>query len=256
MKDLNAEILDRRFSDNCAVSLKVFDKIQSMSTQDMETTAFYVASIFPKDEFVTARPAMSHTPYALFIRHLFMVKHKNGALLDQAHPDRIKQYEENCSVSSQWEKSFEFCDALLKEFDNIKSLYGQVILLEVLAHRFGDLALLSENRELHIQKMEECYMQSYDKAKKMGCSKQVFTPWYWGACYFSKLGEPEKASAWFMEFHKKADNMGSRSSYVNKASLSFRLLRQNTSDSIFKNHVKWLKRHSKSGAIRKALKAI
>ena len=253
MSDLIRDIINKKFSDNGSMAKVLFLKILDGNVEEFPSLADAVASIFPTVAKVQRNPDMSHTPYAYYIRMLFSVVHKNGTLLDQWHPDRKAELEENKRVAKCWANSFVFCDVLDKAFEKIGNTYGRVLLHEVVAHRHGDLAVMATDKFAHIEQMEEHYLLSYKLAKQMRCVKQYFTPWYWGACYFSKLGMKEKCVEWFRKFYKECEPMSGRESYVNKVELSLRLVQECMTAEAFQTLRKSLSK-SKSPAVQKALK--
>lgn len=247
------DIKKQKFSNNCEVSLRVFEWLQSAKEDEYSEAANTIALIYPTVKYINKRPNISHTPYALFVRHLFSVKHKNGTLISQWHPERRSELKSNIEACKHWNKSFSFVKVLDQAFEYIDNKYGQVILYEVLAHRYGDLAVLEIDKKQNIGKMKKFYKKSAALAETINCKKQEFTPWYWGGCYFAKMNMDNDTVSWLRQFHIKCDVMGTRPSYVNKAQLSIELLRNILQVEEFMEYLTWLKKQTKSPAIKKAL---
>lgn len=232
----------------------IFDSLPTASEQDKIEMAKALVKAFPTTKYTAANPSSTHMPQALVIRQIFDCE-KNGSLLDQSNPERSEQYRHNLDVvgSEVWRLGLEFCLILEQEFKNEDHLYGLTILYEMLGHRFGDLSLQGHDQ---VDKMESYYMQAYQLAKKIPCPKHIFSTWFWGACYFSKLGINDKAKQWHLNFQKEAEvHMGAKDSFVNKLRRSVQMLRPLMSEAEFRSYSS-KKRHSRNLAFKKVFSSV
>lgn len=254
--DLLKEIKTIKFNKEGKVGTDIFNFIQKANEEEMKIVSDSLALIFPTTAYIQRNPQISHTPVCLLVRNIFGTLFKNGTLLDVMHPDRKDAYKFNCERIKDWEKSFIFSNMLEKSFIEKNNQYGLVILYEMLAHRYGDLATFSEaeERKLNIEKMCQFYEKSYETCCVNKLVKQMFTPWYWGSLYLAKLGEKEKAIDWFKMFHKLADKyMSSRESYLNKFNLSLSVMKSCMEESEWTVYLNKLKKNLKNKPIKRAI---
>jgi hypothetical protein len=227
------------------------ETIQSLSDEGIKNVALELSSIYPKDEFAHNMKRVNHIPTSLVLRTVFGPLTRNGVLLEYTHPDRKDGLKHNIDLTknTSWQKSFLFIKYLEDHFIKQNNNYGLLILYEMLGHRYGDLAVLSEGNERssNVTLMEKAYIDSFNKANEIKCMKQLFSPWYWGALYFTKLGMQDKAVEWHkqhLEMAKQYMHDG-RGSYIDKLSMSFKMLKKLMSRSEYDGFVRHLKSTSK-----------
>ena len=246
INELINQIKTLKFSQDCIAATNIFNVLSQISEEEMVSVAKEVALIYPTVKDIAKDPSRSHTPQALFIRNLFSVL-KNGTLLDQSNPDRKDHLKHNYERVTDWDASFKFSQILEEEFKKIGNTYGVLILEEMLGHRYGDLAIIGSDVENNIRLMKESYIKSYNAAKSIKCEKQYFTPWYWGACYFSKLNMQKEAVEWHQRFYQEAEGpMKGRPSYKDKLRRSINLMRPFMNPQEFKDYVARWKRSKNS----------
>lgn len=237
------------------------ETIAGLSDQEIDTIALHLSQIYPKDSFASNMKNVDHVAPAIVFRTLFGSICKNGILLECTHPDRKAESDNttNFIKTASWEKPFLFVSFLEKHFKAENNNYGLIILYEMLGHRYGDLAVLStgEEREKNVALMEQAYLNSFQKARQIKCMKQSFSPWYWGAMYFTKLGMRDKAIEW----HKKHQEMAMaymlqdpHETYIGKITLSLKSLKELLGGNEFVDYIKGVQRRNKNKCYTKALK--
>lgn len=126
----------------------------------------------------------------------------------------------------------------------------------MLGHRYGDLAVISsgEDRQKYLDLMASAYTKSYQEADRIKCMKQLFSPWYWGALYFTKLGVTDKAIEWHKQYNDMAIQYmnDGRGSYTEKTILSLNMLKGLLPKPEWKAYLKSLQIKSKNPHYSKA----
>lgn len=237
---------------------KICEGIQTLTPDEINEAAKILCDRYHTDSYAANLAKVNHIQPSLVLRTLFGPLTRNGLLLDITHPDRKDGYALNLSITqTSWSQSFLFMDCLKKHFENANNNYGLLILYEMLGHRYGDLAVVSQGDDSnkYVGLMEEAYTNSYNYADKIKCMKQLFSPWYWGALYFTKLGIKDKAIFW----HKKHQEMANkymndgRNSYTDKIILSLKMLRDLISKPEWQEYIKQLKKQVHNPHYAKAL---
>ena len=186
-----------------SLGLAFHHAIQSMSFDEMKTSAQKLADLFYTVNQVNNFRKVRHEKHALVIRTIFGDLSRNGLILDETHPDRKNDIKRNKSwINKDWQQAFAFCDVLASEFESRGNSYGVMLIAEMVAHRYGDLALVGFDT---VDDMEQLYRKAYKIATEIQCQKQMFSPWYWGAFYFMKLGQNDKSIEWFRKFTQMAN---------------------------------------------------
>lgn len=198
MRDELQTALAKGLDGEGTLGLAFYNAVQDMDADEMRESASSLADLYYTVDQVDGFRKVRHEQQALAVRTIFGDLSRNGLILSETHPDRGKDINRNEScVGCNWDKAFEFCEVLSKEFEQRGNQYGVMIVAEMVAHRYGDLSLVGYD---FVDKMEGLYILAADIASKIQCQKQMFSPWYWGAFYFMKLGNIEKSIEWFKKY--------------------------------------------------------
>lgn len=246
VEKISNTIRTENFDHDGSLGIKINNAILSMTNEEIEKVSRVLSEKYPGNEFASDLKKVNHIATSIVLRTLFGPLTRNGLVLDCTHPDRKDGLAHNLSIAqTSWEKPFYFINCLEKHFAEKQNHYGLTILYEMLGHRYGDLAVVSsEFRQKYLDLMEETYKKSYQEADIIKCMKQLFSPWYWGALYFTKLGIINKAIEW----HKKYNEMAmkymfdGRGSYTEKTILSLNMLRNLLPKQEWKQYLQTIKR--------------
>ena len=164
----------------------IFFALPNLTEDEKEEIAKIFASLYP------LKPPSNHVRWAAVIRYIYGCFEKQGCLRSKS--DKKRMIEEN----SDWSISLDFMDRVAKYFELNNNKYGLVIHYEMLAHRYGDRAIIEKNEEFLIPMMK-FYQRSSEIAMGIKCWKQTFTPFYWAGGYYGSLKKKMRAVECYMK---------------------------------------------------------
>jgi hypothetical protein len=243
-----------------ALGCLINETIANLEDNEIDIIAMHLSKIYPRDDFASGMKYVDHVAHAIALRTVFGPLYRNGLVLEYTHPDRTEGLNINVDLAknASWAKPFVFIKMLENHFKEGNNNYGLIILYEMIGHRYGDLSVLSEgeDRNKNVLLMEQAYMNSFAKAQQIKCMKQLFSPWYWGALYFTKLEIRDKATEW----HKRHQEMAMqymvkdrRDTYLGKIALSLQMLKKLVGEKEFNNFVISIKNRNRNPCYANAL---
>ena len=155
-----------------------------------------------------------------------------------------------------WSLSRKFIDGLHGRFVRKKHYYGLTILAEMEAHRLGDEAIMFKD-DKKLEEMEKTYLDAVKYAHMCKSYKQMFTPYYWAACYFMLYGSKAKAIDYSKKtlFEAESHAPDARASYVNKLLDCAQYIKKNN-EGKWRKWRKQLADRATSRCVKKMLKKI
>ena len=195
----------------------IFFTLPYLNDEEKEETAKIFASLYPK------KPPSNHVKWAACIRYVYGCFEKQGCL--RSKTDKKRMIKEN----SDWSLSIDFMNRVAKFFESNDNKYGLVIHYEMLAHRYGDRAIIEKNADLLVTMMD-FYQKSSRIAMDIKCWKQTFTPFYWAAGYYVSLGEKEKAVKCHLKCIHRMEKYcpDAREGYREKAKVALKYIRKHS----------------------------
>jgi len=219
--------------------------IQNSSEEDMRTLSSELTKIFMTKKDIDGFRRVKHESSSLVFRTIFGPLTRNGSVLDITHPDRTEGVKLNESlVNKGWEKAFCFCDMCISEFEKSNNKYGIMIILEMLGHRYVDLALSLDDKNSveclkFIDEMRRYYIKAYEIAMEIECQKHSFSTWWWGGVYYKKLGYEKESIYWFKKWLAHVDKYMTdrQNTYKNNVKKGIDFLKDMMSIEDFKNDI-------------------
>ncbi len=203
-----------------------------------------IAEAYPK------KAPNNHLKWAACIRYIYGCFEKQGCL--RSKDDKKRMIEEN----PDWQVPITFMNKIAKQFKTSRNTYGLVLHYEMLAHRYGDYAIIN-NDNSHLNKMARYYEKSQKLSLKCKSWKHTWTPFYWAGHYFYEIGDSENA----IKYHKLSLKFmekycpDSRPGYREKARASIKHLKKLMPEGDWKKTRKWLKK-CKNKCLRKVKKYV
>ena len=195
----------------------LFFALPDLSDKEKDSIAKIIASLYPK------KPPSNHVRWAAFIRYIYGCFEKQGCLRSKS--DKQRMVEEN----SDWSLSIDFMNRVAVYFELNDNKYGLVIHYEMLAHRYGDRAIIEKDKDLLVPMMEY-YQKSSEIAMNIECWKQMFTPFYWAGGYYGSMKEKEKAVKCYMKCIRRMERFcpDAREGYREKARVALQYIKKNS----------------------------
>lgn len=195
---------------------EIYFGLKNMSDQELNEISQILSNFFP----IKSTPD-NHVKWAACLRYIYGCFEKQGCLRSDSDCKRMKE------EKPDWELSDKFINYLESNFLKSDNFYGLTLLYEMKGHRFGDQAIIFD--EKFLDQMMIFYNKSLFFANKINCVKHLFANYYWAASYYEKCNKIDNA----IELHKKnitqmilycPDN---RQGYQSKAQDSIEFLRNN-----------------------------
>jgi len=211
----------------------IYCVLADLSDEQKQIVAKKLADCYPK------RPPGNHVKWAACIRYIYGCFEKQGCLRSKS--DKKRMIDEN----SDWQTSMHFMDIVANCFKANGNKYGLVLHHEMLAHRFGDRAIIDkDNQNEMLQAMEENYVKSHEMGVAIKSWKHTFTPMYWAACYFYDVHQLNKSAKFHIKNLKYMEKYcpDAREGYREKAKKSLQQLRKCLTPEDYKDIKRWMKK--------------
>lgn len=191
----------------------IFFILPSLTGEQSSALAQRLANLFPK------KPPDNHVKWAACMRYVYGCFEKQGCL--RSKQDKQRMIKED----ADWSMPLEFMEKVANEFRRSNNKYGLVLHYEMLAHRYGDRAIISKD---NTDKMLEFYLLSQSLAVKIKSWKHTFTPYYWAACYFYEIDDFDQSAKYHRLSLKNMEKYcpDAREGYREKAKKSFSHLKR------------------------------
>ena len=222
----------------------IFLMLPYLSDKQMKEISIKIKDLFPKI------PSTNHVNVAACIRYVYGQFEKQGILRSRKDFKRMKK------KRPDWLLSRKFLKLLYEELQKDNNFYGLSILCEMEGHRLGDEAVINKDKN-KLKEMERTYNKSVKFAYKCESYKQMFTPYYWSAVYFSKFKEVEKSLYYYKLTFEQVDKYcpDTRDSYVYKIARAARYIRDKDKDN-WNNFKKKYKRNANNKCVKKLFKEL
>lgn len=209
----------------------IFFSLPSLSDVEFYELAVMLAKSFPM------KAPGNHVKWAACIRYVYGCFEKQGCLRSNEDLKRMK------NDDADWSLPMKFMDKVALEFKKNENYYGLTIHHEMLAHRYGDRAIIDRNKEILNTALKN-YKLSYEYAKKCKSYKHMFTPFYWAGGYFFEMGMNDMAKECYLKCIKNMEKYcpDARGGYREKASMCLKRLSGMFDKSEKKEFMKWFKR--------------
>lgn len=260
-QEIMNEIDSLGFDRNGHLGYIIFESLPDLAEKEKVSIADKIASKFASNDQVANFNKYKQHLETSFMRKIFGLTERNGAVLTITHPGRIDQQQKNIETISRWDRSFDFADILEGSFSRQNKQFGKILLYEGLGHRHGDLAVASDDRAArdgYLEKMMEYYGKSCSLAKKLKCPKQMFVLSFWAGCYYYQCGYQQecinhiiKFNQGFVKYYKV-----SRVFYKDKMAIGLKLLRKCYSKPEYKKYKSGWLNSIKDNDLRNKLGAI
>ncbi len=218
----------------------IFLAMPSLANDEFVDIAHRLAGLFP------STPPNNHLHWAACIRYVYGCFEKQGCL--RSKHDKRRMIEED----PDWQMPMKFMSHVRYKFRRNRNTYGRVLHYEMLGHRYGDMAIISNNND-YLEDMIKHYEKSQRLAVKCQSLKHTFTPFYWAAHYYFEVGDKESAAKYHMLNLQNMEKHcpDARPGYREKAVTSIKQLRACSSRHDWKKHQKWILK-CKNRCVRKS----
>lgn len=219
----------------------IFCSLSSLTLNELSELAVEFADVFPRT------PPGNHAQWAAAIRYVYGCFEKQGIL--RSEEDKRRMIEED----PDWDVPFKFMEIVAERFRKTDHKYGLVLHHEMLAHRYGDKAVIKKDPS-YLEPMIKNYIEAQYLASKVKSAKHMFTPFYWAARYYFEMGIKQEAARYhklnleYMETYCP----DSREGYREKAITSIKQMKECLSDEQWIEFKAWLSRR-KNKCLKKVI---
>lgn len=207
----------------------VYFVMPSLTDEQFSDVAVRFANMYPN------KAPDNHLHWAACIRYVYGCFEKQGCLRSNADKKRI------IKEDPDWDMPIRFMSLALEQFKKNKNHYGRVLHYEMLAHRFGDRAIIDKNPEL-LNEMISHYENSQRLAMKCKSYKHMFTPFYWAGHYYYEMDFKKECIKYHTLSlqHMEKYCPDARDGYRDKAMTSFKHLKESMEPRDWKKMRSWI----------------
>ena len=176
---------------------EMYYSIPSLSPEQLNSLVPLIAKAFPQ------QPPHGSVQYSVFWRYFYGVFIKRG-LLNSENTEIDK-------LALEWPVYFDLVNKVLIYYKaNYHAHFGQVVTTELLAHRLGDLMVLSHsnNNPDYAARKEDMisrYNEAHNTAIKVGAKKNAFSTLYWCSMYLFAAKDNELFLKYGIQFLQSAN---------------------------------------------------
>ena len=208
--------------------------LSDLSDEQFCCVAKKLASLYPQ------KPPNNHVKWAACIRYVYGCFEKQGCL--RSKRDKERMVEENLD----WTLPVQFMDEVSKYFKRFDNKYGLVLHYEMLAHRWGDRAIIEKNK-FHLETMLGLYHKSQAMGRGIKSWKHTFTPFFWAAGYLASMKDSKAVNYYKLNLKMMSKYCpDAREGYREKAKTSLQYIKAHSNtDEWNEFYVKHKKRKNK-----------